>query len=72
MPTPQHPVPGTPSENELQDMVSNFRVRIVQCLILGDYAKGGVYVLETLLLYMAVELFLLILRPKSFASSKLG
>ncbi|KAJ5899415.1 hypothetical protein N7495_004159 [Penicillium taxi] len=40
------------------DMVSNFRLRIVQCLILGDYTKGGVYVLETLLLYMAVELFL--------------
>lgn len=39
-------------------MVSNFRLRIVQCLILGDYTKGGVYVLETLLLYMAVELFL--------------
>ncbi|KAJ5160909.1 uncharacterized protein N7482_007913 [Penicillium canariense] len=55
---PQDQVPGTPSKNELQDMVSNFRLRIVQCLILGDYTKGGVYVLETLLLYMAVELFL--------------
>ncbi|KAJ5516062.1 hypothetical protein N7527_007622 [Penicillium freii] len=55
---PQDQVPGTPSKNELQDMVSNFRLRIVQCLILGDYTQGGVYVLETLLLYMAVELFL--------------
>ncbi|KAJ5506776.1 hypothetical protein N7453_005733 [Penicillium expansum] len=55
---PQDQVPGTPSKDELQDMVSNFRLRIVQCLILGDYTKGGVYVLETLLLYMAVELFL--------------
>ncbi|EGX95521.1 fungal specific transcription factor domain protein [Cordyceps militaris CM01] len=55
---PQDQVPGMPSKSELQDMVSNFRLRIVQCLILGDYTKGGVYVLETLLLYMAVELFL--------------
>ncbi|KAJ5190101.1 hypothetical protein N7472_009115 [Penicillium cf. griseofulvum] len=54
----QDQVPGTPSKNELQGMVSNFRLRIVQCLILGDYTKGGVYVLETLLLYMAVELFI--------------
>lgn len=39
-------------------MTDSFRQRAVQCLILGDYAKGGPYVLETLMLYMTVELFL--------------
>lgn len=34
-----------------------FRQKIVQCLVLGNYAKGGAYVLETLMLYIAVELF---------------
>ena len=56
--SPHDQASTTPSKTELQNMVSNFRLRIVQCLILGDYTKGGVYVLETLLLYMAVELFL--------------
>jgi len=44
-------------EKELHEMVQNFRAKTVACLILGDYAKGGPYVLETLLLYIAVELF---------------
>lgn len=49
----------TPStERDLQQMVETFREKIVQCLVCGDYAKGGPYVLETLMLYIAVELFL--------------
>ncbi|KAF2132735.1 fungal-specific transcription factor domain-containing protein [Dothidotthia symphoricarpi CBS 119687] len=43
-------------EQDLQNMVETFRRNIVQCLILGNYAKGGPYVLETLMLYIAVEL----------------
>lgn len=39
-------------------MVESFRLKIVQCLTLGKYVKGGPYVLETLLLYVACELFL--------------
>lgn len=46
------------AERDLQRMVETFREKIVQCLIHGDYAKGGPYVLETLMLYIAVELFL--------------
>ncbi|KFZ18639.1 hypothetical protein V502_04012 [Pseudogymnoascus sp. VKM F-4520 (FW-2644)] len=39
-------------------LVDLFRDRIVQCLILGKYTKGGPYVLETLLLYFTIEHFL--------------
>lgn len=35
-----------------------FRDRIVQCLILGKYTRGGAHVLETLLLYFTIEHFL--------------
>jgi hypothetical protein len=35
-----------------------FRQRIVQCLMLGRYTKGGPYVLETLLQYYMIEHFL--------------
>ncbi|KAK2612518.1 Trichosetin biosynthesis cluster transcription factor tf23 [Conoideocrella luteorostrata] len=45
-------------EQDLKIYVSIYRQRVVQCLVLGDYTKGGPYVLETLMLYMAVELFL--------------
>lgn len=45
-------------ERELQDMVDTFRLRIPQCLVLGSYAKGGAFVLETLMLYIAAEIFL--------------
>lgn len=41
----------------LHDRVETFRQRIVQCLIMGDYVKGGPHVLETLVLYLATELF---------------
>ena len=39
-------------------MVGVFRQKIVQCLVLGKYAKGGPYVLETLILYFTSEHFL--------------
>ncbi|KAK7413984.1 hypothetical protein QQX98_007167 [Neonectria punicea] len=45
-------------EQDLEKAVDTFRKRIVQCLILGNYAKGGPYVLETLMLYIAAEIFL--------------
>ncbi|RYP65658.1 hypothetical protein DL771_008210 [Monosporascus sp. 5C6A] len=45
-------------EQDLQKRVETFRQKSVQCLVLGNYAKGGPYVLETLMLYIAVELFL--------------
>ncbi|KAK2877258.1 hypothetical protein FQN49_001297 [Arthroderma sp. PD_2] len=45
-------------EQDLEDTVKIYREKIVQCLILGNYAKGGPFVLETLMLYTAVELFL--------------
>lgn len=37
--------------------VDTFREKIIQCLILGHYTKGGPYILETLLLYFVVEVF---------------
>ncbi|KAF1946662.1 hypothetical protein EJ02DRAFT_462340 [Clathrospora elynae] len=49
---------GSPDEQYLQLTVGAFRQRIVQCLILGDYIKGGPHALETLMLYFTVELFL--------------
>jgi hypothetical protein len=39
-------------------LVNLFRERIVQCLILGKYTKGGPYVLETLIQYFMIEHFL--------------
>ncbi|KAF7175026.1 hypothetical protein CNMCM7691_005494 [Aspergillus felis] len=45
-------------EHDLQCKIEAFRQKIVQCLILGEYAKGPPYVLETLMLYIAVEVVL--------------
>ncbi|RYO83618.1 hypothetical protein DL764_009438 [Monosporascus ibericus] len=45
-------------EQDLQKRVETFRQKSVQRLVLGNYAKGGPYVLEALMLYIAVELFL--------------
>ena len=50
------PVPST--ELDPQTMVETCRQRIVQCLILGKYAKGGPFVLEALILYFTNEYFL--------------
>ncbi|KAF4496754.1 transcriptional regulatory [Fusarium agapanthi] len=44
-------------ERDLQKMADTYRLRIGQCLVLGNYTKGGPYVLETLMLYIAAELF---------------
>ncbi|KAI1029416.1 hypothetical protein LB504_010709 [Fusarium proliferatum] len=44
-------------ERDLQKMANTYRLRIGQCLVLGNYTKGGPYVLETLMLYIAAELF---------------
>jgi hypothetical protein len=38
--------------------INMFREKIVQCLILGEYTKGGPYVIESLLQYYMVEHFL--------------
>ena len=35
-----------------------FKQKTVQCLVLGRYTKAGPFVLETLILYLAAELFL--------------
>ncbi|KAH7115832.1 fungal-specific transcription factor domain protein [Dendryphion nanum] len=40
-----------------QMTVDLFRERIVQCLHLGHYTKGGTHVVETLILYFMVEVF---------------
>ncbi|KAF4416983.1 transcriptional regulatory [Fusarium acutatum] len=44
-------------ERDLQKMAETYRLRIGQCLVLGNYTKGGPYVLETLMLYIAAEVF---------------
>ncbi|KAF5987971.1 hypothetical protein FBULB1_1721 [Fusarium bulbicola] len=44
-------------ERDLQKMADSYRLRIGQCLVLGNYTKGGPYVLETLMLHIAAELF---------------
>lgn len=55
--------PGAPTpamlstERHLQGTVAAFQQRTAQCLVLGDYVRGGPHVLETLMLYLAVELF---------------
>ncbi|EAW07415.1 fungal specific transcription factor domain-containing protein [Aspergillus clavatus NRRL 1] len=46
------------TEHDLQGKIELYRQKVVQCLVLGEYAKGGPYVLETLMLYIAMELFL--------------
>ncbi|KAL4786576.1 fungal-specific transcription factor domain-containing protein [Aspergillus varians] len=50
--------PMVSTKRDPQTMVEVFRAKIVQCLILGKYHKGGPYVLETLMLYFTCEHFL--------------
>lgn len=45
------------TERHLQSTAETFQQRTAQCLILGNYVKGGPNVLETLMLYLAIELF---------------
>ncbi|KAI8626300.1 fungal-specific transcription factor domain-containing protein [Xylariaceae sp. FL1651] len=49
---------GAPPDSDLERMITDFRQRTVQCLILGRYEKGGPYVLEALILYFTSEVFL--------------
>lgn len=51
--------PTAAPRSDLEAMADAFREKIVQCLLLGRYTKGGPYSLETLILYFAVEFFLL-------------
>ncbi|KAI1321881.1 hypothetical protein F5Y16DRAFT_63898 [Xylariaceae sp. FL0255] len=44
-------------QHDYEKMVETFRPKIAQCLTLGNYTRGGPYVLETLMLYIAIELF---------------
>lgn len=38
--------------------ILSYREKVVQCLVQNGYAKGGPYILETLLNYVLVENFL--------------
>ncbi|KAK7422644.1 hypothetical protein QQX98_001432 [Neonectria punicea] len=42
---------------ENQVSVEIFREKIIQCLNLGHYTRGGPFVLETIILYLVVEIF---------------
>ncbi|KAI0102474.1 fungal-specific transcription factor domain protein [Nemania sp. FL0031] len=62
----QNPTGATPAPGQLgaaqqtaesQATVDRYREKVIQCLILGHYTKGGPYVLETLILYFLVECF---------------
>ncbi|KAI1412309.1 hypothetical protein F5Y13DRAFT_180119 [Hypoxylon sp. FL1857] len=44
-----------PSDLECAVFVRMYREKIVQCLTLGKYTRGGPHVLETLILYIAIE-----------------
>ncbi|KAK4176930.1 transcriptional activator protein acu-15 [Triangularia setosa] len=50
---------STPASLDVSSMtVKTFRERAVQCLIMGKYTKAGPFVLETLILYLTIELYL--------------
>lgn len=42
----------------ITNKILSYREKIVQCLVRSRYAKGGPYILETLLNYILVENFL--------------
>ncbi|KAI1743174.1 fungal-specific transcription factor domain protein [Xylaria scruposa] len=46
-----------PQAAEGQVAVDRYRENVIRCLILGQYPKGGTYVLETLVHYFLVECF---------------
>ncbi|KAI1173666.1 fungal-specific transcription factor domain-containing protein [Nemania sp. FL0916] len=52
------PQPGADHTSDLDINIRTYRLKAVQCLVLGKYATGGAYVLETLMLYFSIELFL--------------
>ncbi|KAI0548874.1 fungal-specific transcription factor domain protein [Xylaria curta] len=47
----------SPQTTEGQFAVDRYRENVIRCLILGQYPKGGTYVLETLVHYFLVECF---------------
>ncbi|KAJ5735862.1 fungal-specific transcription factor domain protein [Penicillium malachiteum] len=53
----QQLIEDTP-EAEALIRISNFRERIVHCLVLGEFTKGTKYILETLIHYITLELLL--------------
>ena len=53
----QHLIQDDP-DPDAQMRVHTFRERTIQCLILGEYTKGGKHVLETMIHYCAIELVL--------------
>ncbi|KAK4201204.1 transcriptional activator protein acu-15 [Triangularia verruculosa] len=44
--------------HDMSVTVKSFRQRAVQCLVVGRYTKAGPFVLEALILYLTVELYL--------------
>lgn len=52
--------PQTPSADPeiLHTMADTYRINTAQCLMLGQYSKGGPYMLETLILYFTNEYLL--------------
>jgi hypothetical protein len=57
MPPSEHSTPRSLASDS-QRAVDTFRERTIQCLVLGHYTKGGPCVMETLILYFLVEVFL--------------
>ncbi len=49
--------PSFQSSSKDQELLQEYREKVVQCLILGRYTKSVPYTIETLLLYFAVEHF---------------
>ncbi|KAJ5498179.1 hypothetical protein N7453_007230 [Penicillium expansum] len=55
-PTLGHPR-KTSQVEENQALVETYKEKVIQCLLLGHYTKGGPCVLETLILYFLIENF---------------
>ncbi|KAI1471697.1 uncharacterized protein F4812DRAFT_449636 [Daldinia caldariorum] len=52
-------VPGTVGPNADNTLlIRSYREKVVQCLILGKYTRGGENVIQTLVIYVAIEHFL--------------
>ena len=54
-----HPKPGVPSyieDSETEDP-PQYLEQVVQCLVLGDYTRGGPHVIEALIHYFVIEHF---------------
>jgi hypothetical protein len=49
---------GEPTDSETRSQALLFRDRTIQCLVLGNFTKGGPYVLETMMHNLGTETFL--------------